>query len=235
VESPLYEDIVFNFRLLSPEELKRLNFSFKYGSTFTTVITQPKKFMPWLMRQFKEQGGNVECRTIAKLEDLAGSYDIVVNCAALGNQKMLPDPTMYPVKGQLVHVKAPWVKTFIYCEDSTYFIPHNDYIVIGGCRIRGDSSTNINYQIQDQILQRAYDILPQLKGGEIVGNWAGVRPSRDPLRLERQVVTGNGKTLRVVHNYGHGANGVCLAWGTSVQAAKLVKQCVDDLAPPSRL
>ena len=30
--------------------------------------------------------------------------------------------------------------------------------------------------------------------------------------------------FQIVHNYGHGANGISLAWGTSVDAAHLVPQ-----------
>ncbi|KAK7475015.1 hypothetical protein BaRGS_00033762 [Batillaria attramentaria] len=235
--APLYKDIVFHFRHLTPEELRKLNFKSKYGCFFTTVITQTKKFMPWLMTQFKEKGGKVEFRTVTKIEELA-DFDIVVNCSALGSQQMLQDRSMYPVKGQLVHVKAPWIKTFVYCEGSpepTYFIPHDDYIIIGGTRERGNYQKDFSPATQEDILRRAADILPQVKEGEVVGNWTGLRPSRDPIRLEKELLFVNGKKLRVVHNYGHGANGVSLSWGTAKVAAQLTKEWADEIPRAARL
>ena len=34
--------------------------------------------------------------------------------------------------------------------------------------------------------------------------------------------------LQVVHNYGHGANGIALSWGTAVEAADLTMQALRD-------
>lgn len=235
VEDALYRDIVFNFRMLTSEEMKRLKFPYKYGCNFTSVITQPKKFMPWLMRQFKENGGTVEFRTVGKLTELADAYDVVVNCTGLGSQQLIPDPAMYPVKGQLVLVRAPWIKTFMYCDgdEPTYFIPHDDQLIVGGTRERGNYSTDVSKEIQDDILKRAAELLPQVKCADIIGNWSGLRPSRDPLRLEKELLkTGDGKTLRVVHNYGHGANGISLSWGTAQEAARLTKEWADTLNSP---
>lgn len=236
VKNALYQDIVFNFRILTPEELRRLNFNFKYGCFFTTVITQTKKFMPWLMTRFKQRGGKVEFRTVGNFEELA-DYDIVINCSALGSQKIIPDESMYPVKGQLVHVKAPWIKCFVYCDSQnpTYFIPHDDYIVVGGTREKGNYQLDVSNNVQEDILRRASDILPQIKQGTVVGNWAGLRPSRDPLRLEKELMFVNGKKLRVVHNYGHGANGVSLSWGTAKVAARLTREWANEIPHTAKL
>ncbi|KAL8610365.1 hypothetical protein ACOMHN_041179 [Nucella lapillus] len=237
VLKPVYENIVFNFRLLTPEELKRLKFPYKYGSTFVTVITQPKKFMPWLMRQFREKGGAVEFRTVQKIEELAEGYDIVINCTGLGAQQLLPDKTMYPVRGELVMVKAPWIKTFLYLdsEPPTYFIPHNDYIIVGGTRERDNYSLKANTEVQQSIMRRAENILPQIKGAEVEGTWVGLRPSRDPLRLEKELISVRAKKLRVVHNYGHGANGITLSWGTSLRAAKMVEEWANEIPASAKL
>ncbi|XP_076448849.1 D-aspartate oxidase-like isoform X2 [Babylonia areolata] len=237
VQNPLYEDIVFNFRRLTNEEMKRLKFPFKYGSTFTTVITQPKKFMPYLLRQFRANGGSVECRRVNNIEELADKYDMVANCTGLGAQQMTPDPSMYPVRGQLVLIKAPWIKQFVYCDSAnpTYFIPHDNHVIVGGTREQGDYNLNFCPKVQQNILTRAERILPQIKGAEIVGNWVGLRPSRDPLRLEKELLHVKGKKLRVVHNYGHGANGITLSWGTSLQAAKMAQEFAAEIPPSAKL
>ena len=34
--------------------------------------------------------------------------------------------------------------------------------------------------------------------------------------------------FQVVHNYGHGANGIALSWGTAVESADLTMQALRD-------
>jgi glycine/D-amino acid oxidase-like deaminating enzyme len=66
----------------------------------------------------------------------------------------------------------------------------------------------------------------------------GVRPHRlGGVRIERgEPITGSdGQSKQVVHNYGHGASGITLSWGTARLAARLVEQALASLsvAPPS--
>lgn len=42
-------------------------------------------------------------------------------------------------------------------------------------------------------------------------------------------------TFQVVHNYGHGANGVTLSWGTSLRAARMAKEWAQEITPSARL
>lgn len=238
VENPIYSDIVFNFRVLRPEELRRMNFPCNYGSTFTTVMTQTKKFMPWLMRKFRERGGTVEFRTVGKLEELADAYDIVMNCTGLRARQLVNDATVYPIKGQMIKMKAPWIKSFFYVLDKkrpTYLLPHDDVVWVGGTRDQGDDSTDIDPQTEEDILERACRLLPQLKTGTVLGRWAGVRPQRDCVRVEKELLIANGKKLRVVHNYGHGANGITLSWGTSLHAARLAREWANEIPRSAKL
>ncbi len=52
------------------------------------------------------------------------------------------------------------------------------------------------------------------KEAEIVAKSAGLRPSRHGgVRLELEVMKINNKSVKVVHNYGHGGSGVTISWG----------------------
>ncbi|PVD21198.1 hypothetical protein C0Q70_19366 [Pomacea canaliculata] len=236
VEAPLFKDIVLNFRVLSSEEQKRINPNFKYGCFFTTIVTQNKKFMPWLMTWFKKNGGQIDMWKVNKLDELAGRYDIVINCTGLGSRQLLKDQAMYPAKGQLVLVKAPWIRMFVLgLGHNSYFIPHDDYIIVGGTREKGVDDQDVVQEVQDDILKRAAKLLPQIKGAKVVGSWSGVRPHRDPVRLEKEIRVINGKKLGVVHNYGHGANGVSLSWGTAIRAAKMAKEIAEQVAQSAKL
>lgn len=35
---------------------------------------------------------------------------MVVNCSGLGAAKLFKDPEMYPVRGHVIRVRAPWIK-----------------------------------------------------------------------------------------------------------------------------
>ncbi|MEI2710880.1 MAG: FAD-dependent oxidoreductase [Chitinophagaceae bacterium] len=48
----------------------------------------------------------------------------------------------------------------------------------------------------------------------MIGSWAGLRPFRNLVRLERE---GN-----VVHNYGHGGSGFTLSFGCASEVVSLI-------------
>lgn len=59
--------------------------------------------------------------------------------------------------------------------------------------------------------------------------WVGLRPGRPTVRLEKEVMKfnsnlGNKKTLKVVHNYGHGGGGLTVHWGCAKDCTDLVLQ-----------
>lgn len=72
-------------------------------------------------------------------------------------------------------------------------------------------------------MERANTLLPSLVGAEVVREAVGLRPHRDPVRVEPELIKTNRSTIKVVHNYGHGGYGVTTAPGTAKYAVKLVK------------
>ncbi|XP_045193020.2 D-aspartate oxidase-like isoform X1 [Mercenaria mercenaria] len=233
IQNPLYKSLVFSFRQLTPDELRKLSVNYKYGYQVTTVITDCSRFLPWLMTRFKERGGTVENRHVKSLEEFVGEYDVVVNCAGFSSRDLVGDKSVYPVRGHLIRLKAPWIKYWVYTEDSAYFIPSFDAVAIGGIRQKNNFSLDIDPKDTAGILERCYKLWPSLKGAPIQSEWVDLRPHRDPLRLEKEVMKFPKGSLNVVHNYGHGALGIALAWGTSIDAAKLAVEDLHNI--PSKL
>ncbi|KAK3086315.1 hypothetical protein FSP39_016731 [Pinctada imbricata] len=159
--------------------------------------------------------------------EFIGKYDVAVNCTGLGSRDLIGDKTIYPIRGQLVKVRAPWVKHFIFTEDDTYFIQNEEFVICGGFRQRNDYNINNRKEDTEDILNRCQHLYPALKGCEVIGAWTGLRPSRSPLRVEIETMKFPRGELKVVHNYGHGSNGITLSWGTSLDAADLVKSCLN--------
>lgn len=222
----LLKTLVPDFREVSPRQLKEMNLArYKYGYAFTTVVSQSSKFLRWLMFKFREAGGKVLEKTVHNLTELQPSYDIVVNCCGLRGE-VSGDSSCFPIKGQLVHLDCPWQKCFFFADDNIYMIPHDNKLIVGGVRMRGNNVKEVDPDIRDRILTRAQELHPQIKGAKVIGDWVGLRPGRKSgVRLETEILKcGNGKSLTVIHNYGHAGHGITLGWGCGKHAAGLVKQ-----------
>ena len=57
--------------------------------------------------------------------------------------------------------------------------------------------------------------------------WVGLRPGRQTVRLETELRRHAGRSLRIVHNYGHGGAGITLHWGCAAEAVRLVQQLLE--------
>lgn len=227
IKNPLYKELVYSFRELTQDEIRKLGVQYEYGYQVTTVITDMAYYLPWLMTRFKENGGTLLRRKLGSFEELVGSYDIVVNCCGIGSTHVVSDKVVYPVRGHLIKVKAPWIKSWVYTDDEAYFIPSRDYVSLGGIRQKGNWSREIDVRDSRGILERCYKLWPSLKKAPIVSEWVDLRPHRDPIRIEVETMSFPSGSLKVVHNYGHGAVGVTLSWGTAIDAANLVLKTVN--------
>ncbi|XP_063422409.1 D-aspartate oxidase-like [Mytilus trossulus] len=225
----LFGEFVYTYAKMTDTELKamRMDKKYKHGYHVTTVITCCTRYMPWLMNKWLEHGGKVESKTIEDFSQLAGEYDVVVNCTGLRSKKLIKDDTVHPLRGHLIRVKADWIKYWMYTEDGAYIIPNGDVISIGGTREKGNYNTDIDKTDSKDVMDRCLNLWPPLKGCKVVEEWVGLRPARSPLRLEPEILKTKKGPLKIVHNYGHGSNGIALSWGTAIHAAKLVKDIVD--------
>ena len=68
----------------------------------------------------------------------------------------------------------------------------------------------------DRLFENAYKVFPELRDQKVIGSWAGIRPYRPLVRVEKE-----GK---VIHNYGHGGSGFTLAWGCAEEVASLIEE-----------
>lgn len=176
--------------------------------------------LPWLRERFLAAGGVIETRTVT---DLAGiEAAAVVNCAGLGARELVPDASVRPVRGQLVVVENPGIRTWLVSTDTAgemaYFFPHPDRLVLGGTAEEGAWSLDPDPAVAAAIVGRCAALRPEVAGARVLEHRVGLRPARDRVRLEREPLPG-GRVL--VHNYGHGGGGVTVAWGCAEEAAGL--------------
>ncbi len=178
-------------------------------------LIETQLFLPWLMERLREQGAALVEKEISSLHTLQETFDIVVNCSALGARTLCNDDTVIPVRGQ-VALLEPGYPDYIFIDNQTpsYIVPRKDATIVGGTYEEGVDDAVVDENDLQQILSKAYAILPALKNRKIIGSWAGLRPYRKEVRLERD---GN-----IIHNYGHGGSGFTLSFGCAEAVAALI-------------
>ncbi len=180
-------------------------------------LIETQLFLPWL--QAKLQQNNVEFiqQEITSLDGLADKYDVLINCSALGARKLCNDAEVIPVRGQ-VALLSPGNFAVIYLDNEIplYVVPRKDAIIIGGTYEENIEAEITEPDAIENILANAYSALPELRQKKVIGSWAGLRPYRSEVRVEKEA----GKNI--IHNYGHGGSGFTLAFGCAEAVCKLV-------------
>lgn len=92
------------YRPATESELKLCPGNWKYGSFFTTLITESSLFLPWASQKFLRAGGEIKSRRINSLSSLWPEYHLVVNCSGLGAKFLCNDDKMVPIRGQVAKV-----------------------------------------------------------------------------------------------------------------------------------
>ncbi|CAF0912911.1 unnamed protein product [Didymodactylos carnosus] len=222
IPDPSYKDIIYNFRHLNENELSDIfPDKYKYGYFCTTFYVDTRKYMKYLTKQLTDKQVMFIKKKINSLTEFIGVYDIVINCLGFGAREVCHDTKIRPIRGQMIRVHAPWIKHFYYTDDNCYLIPNVDSLCLGGTRQLDNENVQVDSNDKDGIWKRCLRLCPSLAQAEILWDWAGLRPNREPVRLEIEIYQNDIKKLSVVHNYGHGGNGISLSWGCACDATKL--------------
>ncbi|KAA0710838.1 D-aspartate oxidase [Triplophysa tibetana] len=234
-KKPFWSDFVLGFRNMTHQEMKRFP-DHKFGQTFTTIKCECVRYLPWLEKRFREAGGQIRCEKITGLQKAAQMYDVIVNCSGLGSRLLAKDEEVYPIRGQILKVDAPWLKNFIRDGDGkTYIYPGMGYVTLGGTRQADDWRLEVDEEDGDGIMERCSQLEPSLRKAQVIGRWVGLRPGRTNPRVEREYLYAEGRRVPLVHNYGHGGWGITLSWGTALDALDLVRQSLFEKPPQARL
>ncbi|WP_327186184.1 NAD(P)/FAD-dependent oxidoreductase [Streptomyces sp. NBC_01334] len=178
-------------------------------------------YLPWLRQRLLRAGGTVEERTVADLAE--AEAPVVVNCTGLDAGRLAADPSVRPVRGQLVVVENPGIDTWLVSTgpdgEIAYLFPHRGRLLLGGTAQDDVWSTEPDPKVAEAIVRRCAALRPEVAGARILEHRVGLRPVRGTVRLERAELP-DGRTM--VHHYGHGGAGVTVAWGCAEEAAGLV-------------
>ncbi|XP_029451128.1 D-aspartate oxidase [Rhinatrema bivittatum] len=223
---PFWADTVLGFRVMSEAELRRFP-DYRFGQAFTTLKCDSRRYLRWLESRLKRDGGQLQARKIEDLWELCGQYDVIVNCSGLGARVLVGDLKLYPVRGQVLKVQAPWVMHFVRVDDgSTYIYPGMSGVTLGGTRQKNDWRLSVDASDTKDILSRCCALEPSLQRACEMSEWVGLRPCRSAIRMEKEVLQRGGYQLPVVHNYGHGGGGFSVHQGCAQEATRLVGELI---------
>lgn len=104
------------FRYLEENELLH---GATFGVSYTTLTIDSPVYLNFLLARFLSRGGRIQRAALQHLAQAAeGAYsggavpDALVVCAGLGTRALggVEDTGMYPIRGQTVLLRAPWVR-----------------------------------------------------------------------------------------------------------------------------
>ncbi|KAF5374960.1 hypothetical protein D9758_000239 [Tetrapyrgos nigripes] len=241
-----------DFRVHSKDELKPFA---THTVSFTSLTMDTTPYLHKLVKIFNNLGGTVHRKSLNSLRDALEFEQepfAIVNCSGLGSLKLgdVMDAEMFPVRGQVVVLNAPWVKEGRTRQvgnlaggeggERTYIIPRRSgQVIIGGTREYNDWNAEPVPETSLDIKRRALEIFPELVPPEsqlerppvpedlnsiVIREVVGFRPARKSgLRLERgHDLDVEGRLITVVHNYGHAGAGWQSCWGCAEEVVAIL-------------
>ncbi|MBB5799088.1 FAD-dependent oxidoreductase [Streptomyces caelestis] len=191
-----------------------------YGVRVRLPLIDMPAHLAWLRERFVAAGGVVEARTVSGFAE--ADAPVVINCTGLAARELVPDPSVRPVRGQLVVVENPGIDTWLVSTDAAgeyaYMFPQPGGLVLGGTAEEDVWSLEPDPATAEAIIRRCAALRPEIAGARVLEHRVGLRPTRPAVRLERDTLP-DGRLL--IHNYGHGGAGVTVAWGCAEEAARL--------------
>ena len=218
---PDWTESVGNVREAQQAELPP---GYSHGLRFAVPQAEMPVYLPWLMGQVRDRGGEIVTQHVTDLAELSGAgVDALVNCPGLAARDLVGDQSVYPVRGQIVRVTNPGLTLSVRDEfhpaGRAYVHPRSSDCILGGTLDEDQWDTTPDPATAAAIIARCGEIAPAVRDATVIEHLAGLRPGRPEVRLEETTPDGG---PRIVHNYGHGGSGVTLSWGCAEDVTSIL-------------
>lgn len=218
---PGWLDLVDDLEFCREEDLPG---GFVSGWRYRAPVVSMPVYLDYLTARLERAGGKIDVNPITSLTEVttgAGGAPVIVNCTGVAARALVPDPAVYPIRGQVVVIANPGIEEF-YVDHSEgppavgYLFPHQDRVVLGGTMDAGDWDLTARPEVAERIMANCALIEPRVRNAPVLAHRVGLRPARPEVRLEAETRP-DGRVLW--HNYGHGGAGVTLSWGCAREVA----------------
>lgn len=222
VGEPWWRAAVPSYRRIAAHELPE---GYVDGYVFDAPVIEMPAYLGYLQRRLAALGGQIEARTLGSLAEALAACDRVVNCSGLGARELAGDPSVFPIRGQVLRVARGQIDRFVLDDHGprgvAYIIPRGDDCILGGTAEDGQTDTTPDLDTAAAIQSRCVALDPRVAAAPVLEHKVGLRPGRPTVRLECDLgVDGQ----LVIHNYGHGGAGVTLSWGCAAEVVRLLAQ-----------
>ena len=194
------------------------------------IMINVVKYLPWLLKQFQHEGGQIVQQTIHNLYNnpVFDLYYKVINCTGIGAKELVNDLNIYPTRGRTIIVYQPEIKEIWREKQSNpvYILPRGDGTVIcGGTYEDNNWSLDLNdIDTENEIWNKCTTLVPLLKKGKILGQSCGLRPTRHGgTRFEFDSIDN-----KILHCYGHSGWGFQCSWGVAVEVANKLQNQINN-------
>lgn len=243
IPDPALSKVMPGFRDATPLEVQTFCPDAAGGWVYSTFMVEGMRFLKYLETEASALGlrviqqkvdGDAQseswCRHAIAIAERP-SCRIIVNATGIAG-----GPECYPIRGDLILVRAPYVKTAVgeYRPKDhnrpTYIYPRRDHVVLGSFYLEGDGDRDERPENTADVIERCAAFIPELRNAPLVGVVPCIRPGRkDGVRLDRVNVGG----FHIVNNYGHGGGGMSISWGCAGDVCKLIQAATKDLSAAS--
>jgi D-amino-acid oxidase len=198
------------------------------GWQATVPMVDMPAYLTYLVRRLRAADGTLTRLSLPALP----AHGLVVNCTGLAARGLASDPSVHPVRGQVLTLTNPgltnwWTPSDHTLAAPTYVLAHPGRVVVGGTVEPDQWSTTPDLEVSREILRRAREWVPELASATVLSHRAALRPARPRVRLE----TVAGPQATVVHCYGHGGSGITISWGCASDVLIEVESLGANLRP----
>ena len=182
--------------------------------TFLAPVVEMPVYLAWLAARVR--GAGRHDHPPQPLGPARSGPDVVVNASALGSRLLAEDPTVTPVRGQVVLVEQVGAGAVVAAVHGSGDVRHPALARHRRGRHRGARRLEPDAVTRDRgghPRPGRAGWCPSSPSAAVLRHRVGLRPARPSVRVER---VGD-----VVHCYGHGGAGVTLSWGTADEVATL--------------
>jgi D-amino-acid oxidase len=225
---PWWKDLLPAAEALPPADLPPGSVA---GYLLEVPLMEMPVYMPYLLQRFHQLGGQIEQRAINTLSDITYPDRIIINCTGVWARQVANDPSVFPLRGQVLKVNAPHIKTGFLGEGGdedtlTYIVPRRDGCILGGTAQKDNWNLAADPHIAKAIRARCAAVEPSLQTAEVLSQAVGLRPGRHEVRLEVERMA---DSCIIIHNYGHGGAGVTLSWGCADEVVTLALSVLPEM------
>lgn len=222
VGEPWWRAAVPGYRRVTADELPA---GYVDGYVFDAPVIEMPVYLGYLQQRLVALGGRIEARTLGSLGQALAECGRVVHCGGLGARELAGDPSVFPIRGQVLRVARGQIERFVLDDHGprgvAYIIPRGDDCILGGTAEDGESDTTPDPDTAAAIVARCAALDQRAASAPVLEHKVGLRPGRPTVRLEREQI---GPEQLLVHNYGHGGAGVTLSWGCAAEVVRLIAQ-----------